>query len=98
MADPRLDYDIIFKTDDEIHDGEKMVFSFHGKDAVQGGQENNRSSKKVSKDYGDHALMTMADWELAFKKLLNLHLISVPSDFYEDELPFKDPSDLTEKF
>ena len=63
MADPRLDYDIIFKTDDEIHDGEKMVFSFHGKDAVQG-QETR--PKKESKDYGDHAQMTLADWELAF--------------------------------
>ena len=95
MADPRLDYDIIFKTDDEIHDGEKMVFSFHGKDAVQG-QENR--SRKVSKDFSDHAQMTMADWELAFKKLLQLHLISVPSDFYEDELPFSDTNELTEKF
>lgn len=52
----------------------------------------------MSKDFGDHAQMTMADWELAFKKLLQLHLISVPSDFYEDELPFKHASELTEKF
>jgi len=36
-ADPRLDYDIIFKSDDDIHDGRKMQFSFHGKDGAAGG-------------------------------------------------------------
>ena len=34
MANPMLDYDLIFKPDDEIHGSERMVFSFHGKDAT----------------------------------------------------------------
>ena len=29
-ANPRLDYDLIFKADEEILDGVKLQFSFHG--------------------------------------------------------------------
>lgn len=61
MANPALDYDIIFKNDDEIHDGEKLVFSFHGKDGAQ-----QTDGRKKSKDYSDHAKMTPKDWENAF--------------------------------
>ena len=95
MANPHLDYDNIFKTDDEIHDGRKMVFSFSGKDAGAG-QDN--KSKKTNKDYSDHAKMTQADWEYAFTTLLELHLVKVPDDFYEDSLYFNDPKKLKQMF
>ena len=72
MADPRLDYDIIFKTDDEIHDGVKMQFSFHGKEqaggggGAGGGQQQARQNRN-NRDYSDHSKMTPADWEYAFE-------------------------------
>ena len=74
-ADPRLDYDIIFKTDDDIHDGRKMQFSFHGKDGAGAGQEARNAVKKTGKDYSDHGKMKQADWDHAFETLLELHLI-----------------------
>ena len=42
--------------------------------------------------------MTPADWEYAFKTLLDLHLIRVPNDYYDEKLYFKDPDELTKKF
>ncbi len=95
MSNPQLDYDIIFKTDEEIHDGHKMVFSFSGKEN-NAGQDN--KTKKSGKDYSDHAKMTPADWDQAFEKLLKLHLVRVPDDFYDDQLYFTDPKKLKQMF
>ena len=95
MANPQLDYDIIFKTDDEIHGHVKMQFSFQGKDAQGGAQQ---AKKTGSKDYSDHSKMKAQDWELAFNTLLELHLIEVTPDYYQDELYFTNTKVLKDLF
>jgi len=64
IANPKLDYNIIFKTDDEIHEGAKMQFSFHGKDhlGTSNGQNQDPRAKKTVKDFSDHQKMKPQDW------------------------------------
>ena len=96
-ADPRLDYDIIFKHDEDIHDGAKIQYSFHVTKEAQAGQDK-RGMRQTGKDFNDHSKMTEQDWEHAFHELLRSHLINVPDDYYTDKLHFSDPSHLTELF
>ena len=73
-----------------------MQFSF----LTQPGQKDlNQSGPRKSKnDFSDHSKMTDADWEHRFEQLLDLHLINVPHDFYEDQLFFKKPEELKGMF
>ena len=95
-ADPTLDYDIIFKDDEDIHENVKAQFSFR----QQGnrGDPNATQQKKSGKDYSDHSKMTDEDWSNRFDDLLDLYLIRVPEDHYEDKLTFTDPEELKEIF
>ncbi len=43
-ANPRLDYDLIFKADDEILDGVKLQFSFHTAQGDKDARNNNNNS------------------------------------------------------
>ena len=94
MANPALDYDIIFKTDDEIHEGVQMQFSFHGSTAP----EQSNLKKTGPRDFSDHAKMKPKDWEHAFDTLFQLHLINVPNDFYSDKLYFRNTKELEDMF
>lgn len=98
MENPSLDYDIIFKTDDEIHDGVKLQFSFHDKKDAAAAEKAKEKTKSSRKDYGDHAKMTPEDWEHAFDTLLSLHLINVPQGFYQDKLYFTNTKVLKDMF
>ena len=95
-ADPRLDYDIIFKYDEEIHDGIKMQFSFTAQNQVQAAAD--VKNKRATQNYSEHAKMTDADWEHAFYQLLDAHLINVPPNYYEDQLYFTDTDVLKQMF
>jgi len=91
MASPSLDRDLIFKTDDEIHDNVKMQFSFHTKDVVKG-------AARVNSVADQHRMMQPQDWEMAFNTLLDLHLIEVTSDYYSDKLYFTNTKVITALF
>lgn len=42
--------------------------------------------------------MTAADWDHRFEQLFDLYLIDVDDDYFNEEMPFKDPSQLEDKF
>lgn len=42
--------------------------------------------------------MTEADWEAKFRYCLDNFLINVPEGFYSEEIQFKDPDEISEKF
>lgn len=46
----------------------------------------------------ERASITDAEWERRFEELMSLHLIDVPEGYYDDELYFKDPSELDSIF
>ena len=97
MRDPELDFDIIFKHDEDIHDGARIQYSFHVAKDAQAGQDK-RGNNKTGNNLSDHGKMTAADWDHAFTRLLESHLINVPNGYYEDSLFFTDPNRLTGMF
>ena len=97
MNDPELDFDIIFKHDEDIHDGARIQYSFHVAREAQAAQDK-RGHNKTGNNFNDHAKMTEADWDHAFTKLLDSNLINVPRDYYADSLFFTDPNRLTDMF
>lgn len=87
--DPELDYEIIFKDDEDIHDGVKCEFSFLATfNLDQRLKKPSREFRAVHADIQDH------EWEHRFEQLMELRLIDVPLGFYKDHLYFKDPEDL----
>ena len=42
--------------------------------------------------------MTAEDWEYRYEQLLDLHLVDVPANYYDDTLFFSDPEDLKQIF
>ena len=98
--DPTLDYDIIFKDDEEIHDFEKMNFSFMKEKPSQGAgvsMADGRGNRNV-RPGTEHELMTDEDWKARFHQLMKLHLIDVPPNYYDDQLFFKRPEELKSIF
>ena len=96
-ADPDLDYDIIFKDDEEIHEGVKMQFSFLTQIPGGGGnvQQEGRGKKNQNEWRHIHARITDEEWENRFEQLMFLNLIDVPEDYYVDRLYLTSPSELT---
>ena len=95
-ADPQLDYDIVYKDDEEIHENVRARFNFMNQQGGGGGAD---AKKKNARDWPQqHAQITNEEWEFRFEQLLGLSLIDVPDDFYRDDLYFEDPNDLTEIF
>ena len=45
-----------------------------------------------------HASIPDSEWEFRFQQLLDLHLIDVPDNFYDDKLFFTNPNDLQAHF
>lgn len=91
-ADPFLDFDIVYKDDEEIHEQTRMQFAFQSnlsQDAKKKGERDWRVA---------HASITDAELEFRFDQLLALSLVDVPDDFYLDKLYFKNPDDLKEIF
>jgi len=43
-------------------------------------------------------MMTPQDWALRFEQLLDLYLIDVDDNYYNEQLPFTDPMELEYKF
>lgn len=66
-ADPRLDFDIIFKDDEDIHEGVKMEFSFLNQPGQKDMNATMQGTKKSKNDYSDHGKMTDEDWEHRFE-------------------------------
>ena len=93
-ADPNLDYDIIFKDDEEIHEGVKMQFSFltqvPGGDAKEAG----RGKKNQNEWRHIHARIPDEEWDARFEQLMFLNLIDVPEDYYIDNLYLSRPEEL----
>ena len=95
-ADPDLDYDIVFKDDDEIHDNIKMNFSFLTQ--VPAGQDK-ATHKRTNREWrAIHASIPDSEWEQRFEQLMKLSLVDVPDDYYRDELFFTDPEELGQIF
>ena len=42
--------------------------------------------------------MTAADWDRRFEQLFDLYLIDVGDDYFNEEMPFKDPKQMEDKF
>ena len=96
-ADPDLDYDIIFKDDDEIHDQVKMQFTFLTQQQTAMNQTNpNRT--KAREWRAIHASIPDEEWEYRFNQLLELNLIDVPDDYYHDRLYFTNPEEIKQFF
>lgn len=88
-ADPDLDYDIIFKDDEDIHEAVKMEFSF-----LTSFHLDNRA-KRASKEFrAIHAAIPNHEWEHRFDQLMELRLIEVPENFFDEKLFFNNPEDL----
>ena len=93
--------DIIFTDDEEIHDGQKMMFSWMREQqaaqqaANQANVAQNRhkglSAAAQFKNHSDpRELMKPQDWSDVFEHLLASNNIELPDDYYHDELSFKD--------
>ena len=94
--DPQLDYDIVYKDDEEIHEQVRARFSFMNQPGGGGAAD---AKRKNMKDWSQmHAQITDEEWDFRFKQLLKLSLIDVPDDFYRDDLYFENPDDLKEIF
>ena len=92
-ADPDLDYDIVFKDDEEIHDNTKMNFSFLTQQVPAG--QDKITHKRTNREWrAIHATIPDVEWEQRFEQLMKLSLVDVPDDYYRDELFFTDPEEL----
>lgn len=64
-ADPDLDYDIVFKDDDDIHDNIKMEFSFLTQQGGPAHQE--KATKRTNREWrAIHASIPDREWERRF--------------------------------
>ena len=63
-ADPELDYDVVFKDDDEIHDNTKMQFTFL---TQQNAMNQTNPNRRQTKEWrGIHASIPDEEWEYRF--------------------------------
>ena len=87
----------MFKDDDDIHDNEKMEFSYLSQQGAGANPE--KVTKRQDKAWKHiHAQIPHHEWERRFEQLMKLSLIDVPSDYYRDELFFTKPQELMEIF
>ena len=64
-ADPDLDYDIIFKDDDDIHDSIKMQFSFL---LQQGPANQEKQARRTNREWrAIHATIPDNEWDQRFE-------------------------------
>ena len=94
-ADPLLDYDIVYKDDEEIHEQERMQFGYLEKFNTAGPDVRHKAQREWAQW---HDQITDSEWDARFVQLLNLSLIDVSDDYYKDELNFKHADQLMEIF
>ena len=61
-------------------------------------EEDQRKDGKRFNNSQRRTTMTQAEWEAKFDQLLAEDLIDVPEDYYEEQIQFTDPSDLSKIF
>ena len=95
-ADPELDYDVVFKDDDEIHDNIKMQFTFL---TQQNAMNQTNPNRRQTKEWrAIHASIPDEEWEYRFNQLMDLNLIDVPDNYYDDRLFFSNPDEIKQFF
>lgn len=105
-------YKVVFTDDEEIHgdvtlqvSGRRketsLVTNLRGSLAKPPAQVDRRTTlaggaQQINVDIKE--MMTASDWDKRFDQLFELYLIDVDDDYFDEEMPFKDPSQLEDKF
>ena len=95
-ADPYLDFEVVYKDDEEIHENVRMQFGYLAQ--YNSGAPQNAKGNKQREWPQYHAQITDQEWDDRFEQLLSLSLIDVPDNYYKDALYFTDPEDLKDIF
>lgn len=104
-ANEKEDYIIGFYPygyDEEIHENKPLKIqeelkTFKGGETI-GGKTLKTKGKSSNQMIRRSDMTDRADWEIRFGELLELNLIQLPDEYYEDELYFKNTEDLEDLF
>ena len=104
-ANEKEDYIIGFYPygyDEEIHENKPLKIqeelkTFKGGETI-GGKTLKTKGKSSNQMIRRSDMTDRADWEIRFGELLELNLIQLPDEYYEDELYFKNTEDIEDLF